>query len=457
MIDYNGERNLFSKPRKTSNPVRIFIGLLVLLALLFLMRFLSSGQFTPLLQATPTPTRSLNSYTMEGDTHFQAGNLEKAIDAYNRALEIEPNNPELWADLARIQVYSTTQITTDAGKKARLDEALATLEKGFEIAPENSMLFAVKAFALDWYGISSIAGENWQASLIAGEQAAVQALQYDNTNALALAYYAELLIDQQKWSQAQQYIAQALERDPSLMDVHRVNGFVNEATANYKQAAEEYQKAIDINPNLNFLYISLGANLRKLANLSTSFAERDYYYDLALEAFAMAVRINDQLGVLDPIPLLSIANTYVQMGEFFAAARNVLRAISFNPGDATVYGQLGVVYYKSRNYEGSILPLRCATRGCTAEESCLVRNGGAECDPEFVEDYVIQPLPMTINTVIYYYIYGSVLAGLHQPANGYCDEAMLVFDEITAEFSNDVTIMGIVNEGEAICRYYGYQ
>lgn len=457
MIDYNGERNLFSKPRKTSNPVRIFIGLLVLLALLFLMRFLSSGKFTPLLQATPTPTRSLNSYTMEGDTHFQAGNLEKAIDAYNRALEIEPNNPELWADLARIQVYSTTQITTDAGKKARLDEALATLEKGFEIAPENSMLFAVKAFALDWYGVSSIAGEDWQASLIAGEQAAVQALQYDNTNALALAYYAELLIDQQKWSQAQQYIAQALERDPSLMDVHRVNGFVNEATANYKQAAEEYQKAIDINPNLNFLYISLGANLRKLANLSTSFAERDYYYGLALEAFAMAVRINDQLGVLDPIPLLSIANTYVQQGEFFAAARNVLRAISFNPGDATVYGQLGVVYYKSRNYEGSILPLRCSTRGCTAEESCLVRNGGAECDPEFVEDYVIQPLPMTINTVIYYYIYGSVLAGLHQPANGYCDEAMLVFDEIRAEFASDVTIMGIVEEGEAICRYYGYQ
>jgi tetratricopeptide (TPR) repeat protein len=456
MIDYNGERNLFSKPRKTSNPVRIFFGLLVLLGLLFLMRGFTSGQFTPLLQATPTPTRSLNSYTMEGDTHFQAGNLEKAIEAYNNALEIEPNNPVLWADLARIQVYSTTQITTDAGKKARLDEALATIEKGLEIAPENSLLFAVKAFALDWYGVSSIAGEDWQASLIAGEQAAVQALQYDNTNALALAYYAELLTDQQKWSQAEQYITQALERDPSLMDVHRVNGFVNEATANYKQAAEEYQKAIDINPNLNFLYISLGANLRKLANLSTSFAERDYYYALALEAFAQAVRINDQLGVNDPIPLLSIANTYVQQGEFFAAARNVLRAISFNPADATVYGQLGVVYYKSRNYEGSILPLRCSTRGCSAAESCLVRNGGAECAPELVEDYVIQPLPMTVNTVIYYYIYGSVLAGLHQPANGYCEEAMQVFDEIRAEFASDVTIMGIVVEGEGICNYYGY-
>jgi len=457
MIDYNGERPLFSKPRKTSNPVRVFIGLLVLLGLLFLLRSFTTGQITPLLQATPTPTRTLNSYTLEGDTHFQAGNLEKAIQAYNRALEIEPNNPELWADLARIQVYSTTQITTDAGKKARLDEAFATIEKGLEIAPENSMLFAVKAFASDWYASSSIAGEDWQDYLIAGEQAAVQALQYDNSNALALAYYAELLIDQLKYAQADQYITQAIERDPSLMDVHRVNGYVQEASANYKQAVEEYQKAIDINPNLNFLYISLGANLRQLANLSEILSERDYYYELALEAFAKAVRINDQLGVPDPIPLLSIANTYVQQGEFFAAARNVLRAISFNPADATVYGQLGVVYYKSRNYEGSILPLRCATRGCSAAESCLVRNGGAECAPEFIEDIVIQPLPMTINTVIYYYIYGSGLAGLHQPSNGYCEEAMQVFDEITAEFASDASIMNIVDEGVAICSYYGYQ
>ena len=116
-----------------------------------------------------------------------------------------------------------------------------------------------------------------------------------------------------------------------------------------------------------------------------------------------------------------------------------------------------MVYYKSRNYEGSILPLRCATRGCSAAESCLVRNGGAECAPEFIEDIVIQPLPMTINTVIYYYIYGSVLAGLHQPSNGYCEEAMQVFDEITAEFASDASIMNIVDEGVAICSYYGYQ
>ena len=457
MIDLNGKRNLFSKPSKKSNPLRIFFGLLFLLFLLFVLRAISMGQITPFLTTTPTPTRSLVSYAQEGETHFQAGNLEKAIEAYKNAANVDPTNPDLWAELARIQVYSTTQITIDSEKKTRLDEALASIDEGLNYNPENSMLHAVKAFAYDWYGVSSIAGEDWQDYLIKGEQEAVLALQYDNTNAQALAYYAELLTDQQKWTQAEQYAAQALERDDTLLDVHRVNGYVQESIANYNQAIIEYQKAIDISPNLNFLYISLGANYRKLADLSEITPEINRYFDLALEAFAKAVAINDQLGVNDPIPLISIANTYVRMGEFFAAARNVLKALEFRPQDPTVYGQLGVVYYKSRNYEGSILPLECAVRGCTPEQSCLVRNGGLECDPADIPDYTIPALPMNTNTVIYYYIYGSVLAGLHQPSNGYCEPAMQVFSEIAAGFASDDTIMGIVREGEGICNYYGYR
>lgn len=457
MIDYSGKRNIFGSSKKKSNPIRIFLLFVMILAGLFVIRGVSVGQIAPISNVTPTPTRSFNSYALEGETHFQAGNLEKAIEAYRNAIAISPNDADLRAELARIQVYSTSQITVDAEKRVRFEEALATIEEGLELNPQSSRLLAVKAFALDWFAASGAAGDKYQEYLIKGEQAAVEALQLDNSNALALAYYAELLTDQQKWTQAQQFISQALERDSSLMDVHRVNGNVQESFGNYQQALEEYKKAIEITPNLNFLYLSLGANYRQLANMAEVPSERNYYFDLALEAFAKAVAINDQLGINDPIPLISIANTYVQQGEFFAAARNMLRAVEFSPDDPTAYGQLGVVYYKARNYEGSILPLRCAVRGCTAEESCLVRNGGAECDPENIPNIPIIKLEMTNNTVIFFYIYGSVLAGLHQPNNGYCDEAMRVFSEITVLFGNDETIMGIVNEGKAICGFYGYQ
>jgi len=457
MLDLNGKRNLFSKNPNRLIPLRVFLLLVLILAGLFVIRALNTGQIRPMAVTTPTPTRTFNSYAQEGETHFSAGNLEKAIEAYRSAVNISPNDPDLRAELARIQVYSTSQLTVDAEKKARLDEALATIDDGLKTSPQSSQLHAVKAFALDWYGNSSIAGENWQDYLIKGEQSAVEALTYDNQNALAMAYYAELLVDQQKWTQADSVISQALAVDDSLMDVHRVNGYVQESLSNYSQAITEYERAIELSPNLNFLYISLGANYRKLATLAISDVERDYYYGLALEAFAKAVNINDQLGVNDPIPLISIANTYVQQGEFFAAARNVLKALQFRPTDPTVYGTLGVVYYKARNYEGSILPLRCAVRGCTPEESCLVRNGGAECDPNEVPDITISALPLSTTTAIYYYIYGSVLAGLHQTSNGYCEEAMQVFDDITAVFGGDDTIMSIVREGVSICNFYGYQ
>ncbi len=453
MIDYSGKKFLFGKPRRNSNPVRIFFGFILLIGLVFVLRGFSTGQIKPLAVTTPTPTRTYGSYAQEGEVHFMSGNLEKAIEAYQQAVRIDPQDPALWAELARIQVYSTSQFTTDAEKKTRLEEAFATIADGLKLSPEDSNLHAVNSFALDWYANSAIAGEDWQDYLVLGEQAAVRAIQFDSTNALALAYYAELLVDQQKWTQAQQYISQALQRDPSLMDVHRVNGFVNESIANYQQAIQEYLRAIEITPNMNFLYISLGANYRKLANLSSMIPEQNMYYDLALEAFDNAATINERLGVKDPIPLRTIANTYVQMGQPLAASVNMLAALNFKPDDPSAYGEVGVVYYKARNYEGSILPLKCAVRGCTALESCTVRNSGLECSEEIAADpsLTITGLPLTNTTAIYYYIYGSVLAGMNTPATNYCAEAYRVFDEISAGFREDDTIMAIVNEGLAIC------
>ena len=454
MIDYSGKKFIFSKRKPSNNPIRIFIGLLVILGLMFVMRAISTGMISPILSITPTPTRSLDSYAQEGEAHFAAGNLEKAISAYKDAVRVEPNDPALWAELARIQVYSTSQITVDEDKKIRLEEALQSVESGLADNKEYSQLYAVKAFALDWYGVSSISGENWQDYLIQGEQAAQKALQYDNTNAYALAYLAEVLVDVQRWTQAQEYIKQALERDPTIMDVHRVNGYVLESIANYSQAIEEYNIAISITPNLNFLYISLGANYRKLANMSLIESEKNKYFDLALEAFDKASKINSRLGVKDPIPLSSIANTYVQLGSPLYASANMLAALNFKPDDATSYGQLGVIYYKSRNYEGAILPLQCAVRGCTALESCKVRSGGVDCTEDEANNpaIVIEALPLTTTTVIYYYIYGSALSGMNTPATNYCELAMPVFAEITAGFGEDPTIMAIVDDGVAICR-----
>src|SRR5690606_23764240 len=116
---------------------------------------------------------------------------------------------------------------------------------------------------------------------------ALRAYQLDPNNALALAYYAEILADQQKWVQAEQYARQAVERDPNSMDTHRVLGYVFETIGAYNSAIEQYRAAAAINPNLTFLYIRIGRNYR----------EGIQNPELALEYFDRAAKINEQLGV----------------------------------------------------------------------------------------------------------------------------------------------------------------
>lgn len=442
------QQNIFFR-KPATNPYRIFILLVLVLGGIWLVRQLETGGIQRPFTPTPTPTRAAQSFTLEGDAQFAAGKLDAAIIAYQEAGLVDPNNAEVWAKLARIQAYSSALLTTDDQQRTRLQEALVSIEKAVELAPDDSLTHAIHAFVLDWNANTTLFGEEQAAAyLLQGEQAAVRAIQLDNQNTLALAFYAEILVDEQKWNQAEQYIQQALEQDDTLMDVHRVYAYVLESFGQYNQAIQEYDKALAISPNLTFLYLRAGANYRRLAFDSPNDDVRTQLYESSLEYFAKAARLNEQLGIEDPVPYLSIARTYSQEGEFFIAARNVQRALEIDPANADIYGQLGLVYFKSRNYEGSIPAFKCAIRGCTAEESCDGRGG---CGPND-EPADVVGLALSANTVVYYYTYGSVLAALSRPKENYCEEAMSVMAEVRTQFSSDRDIMGIVQAGEAICQ-----
>ncbi|HCM96255.1 MAG: hypothetical protein A2X25_14900 [Chloroflexi bacterium GWB2_49_20] len=443
-------RPLFYQKRH-SNFYRIFLWVCLILAGIWLVNQVDIGAIQRPFQPSPTPTRSIQSYSMEGDASFSAGQLNDAISAYIEATRINPNDTEVWVKLARIQAYSSNLLTTDAQRIERLQAALASIDQAVILAPDDSMVHATRAFVLDWlWSATTLAGQDPKTLLNEAEQEATRALQLDGQNILGMAYYAEIMIDQQKWTSAEKIIQQAIERGPELMDVHRVYAYVLESTSYYKQAIEEYQKAIQITPNLTFLYISVGANYRRLAFDSTIPPERNALYDQALEYFSKAARLNTQLQIKDPIPYIAIAKTYSQKGDFFAAALNIKKALSFDISNADIHGQLGIIYFKSRNYEGSIPALQCAVRGCTAADSCLARYG-RECTQNEQSSEVIG-LPLSNTTVVYYYTYGSVLAALSIPQRNYCPEAMKVLSEVRASFSADANIIGIVNAGEQICQ-----
>ncbi len=467
-MNISPRRPLFNR-KPQSNIYRMFIWVIMLLGGVWILQQINTGDIKPLFQATPTPTRSPESLILEGEAYFSAGNVDAAIQVYREAVRINPGDATTWAKLARIQTYSSAFLITNDEKKARLTEALESATKAVELASDDSTAHAIRAFALDWNANSDFhTTEEVQNFLRDAETESLTALQLDSSNTLALVYYAEVLLDQQKWDQAELTIKQALTQDDSIMDVHRVYAAVLETFGQYNLAITEWDKAIAIEPNFTFLYRRAGANYRilafEIANKQGVEAARPTY-EKSLEYFQKAARINDQIGVKDPNPYLSIARTYSQLGEYFAAARNVQKALEYEPTNADIYGQLGIVYFRSRNYEGSIYSFQCATYGCSGVDSCLGR-GLDKCytDPNLAPEDRVDPvdvpgLAISPNTIVYYYTYGSVLSALSRPRDNKCGEAMKVLNDVRTELRNNPddytdsqqTILNIVQTGEVVC------
>lgn len=472
-------KNIHFRPvRARTNPYRCLLYVSLILAGVWFILQYNRGMVVSPFQPTPTPTRSVESYTLQAQVYFEAGKLDDpasendVIDTYLKALEVQPDNPHILAELARVQTYSSSLLSTDQERLARLEQARDNIRKAAELAPDDSTILATKAFVLDWNASSNLIGEDEREAYLAeAESAANRAYLLDPQNALALAYYAEVLLDQQKWDQARNYAEQAVQRAPDSMDAHRVYATVLEYLGLYRSAIEEYQRASELAPSLTFLLLRIGLIYRNLGNKEVIPSTADTLYETALSYFDRAARINDQLGIKDPTPYIAIAKTYTQQGQFFIASRNAEKALRFSPTSADTYGQLGSIYVQARNYESALPTLRCAVEGCSAAENTIaqefIKEGLLECSqagikPDPVQGYTdeqlqqcgyaVQPLPLTNLTIAYYYIrYGSVLAYLSDSKNGYCDKSLALMQKLREFRPDDANLMDNVATNEATC------
>jgi len=276
--ELKGKQPTFHISKKSSNIYFIMVLLGLIIVGIWVIQQFDTGSFISPFAPTLTPTRMSESFFLEAQAYFEAGKLDDpsdqnesteqpaindAIEAYQAALVGDPENALAWAELARIQAYSSDMLGNDTERIKRLEEAKASADTAIEIAPDDSTIRAIRAFVLDWYAFNSlIQTEQRIELLVEAEREASRAFQLDPENALALAYYAEILADQQKWTQAEKYAAQAVNLNPELMDTHRVYGYVLETLGKYNSAIQQYQEAARISPNMTYLYIRIGRNFR---------------------------------------------------------------------------------------------------------------------------------------------------------------------------------------------------
>lgn len=431
----------FSGGDNRSRPWRIVALVALIAGGILLTRLVEAGRVEPLFLPTPTPTRTSFSHQEESEAHFAAGNLESAIEAFEQALQLQSGDAELWAKLARVQTYSSALIATREEERGRLQDAKLSIDRAVELNEDSAFAWAVRALVYDWLAAAEEELRARQEYFTAAEASAGRALLLDPDNALALAYEAEIDVDQLRYAEALDKIESALDQDPSSMDVHRVYGTVLESNGDYEGAIQAYEMAAEINPNLTFLYLRMGANARRLRRM-----------DEALEHFAKAANINSQLGVQDPIPYWSIGRTYLQDGQFFIAARNLETAVTISPDNPELLGYLGIIYFKARNYENAIETLKCAVDGCTdAEHARLLCDTLAILDCEDDEQVLraggVPSLELSGQSLEYYYTYGSVLT-LDKET---CSDAERVFLDLEADYGTDPIVAAIVSEGRSLC------
>lgn len=347
-------------------------------------------------EPTPTPTRPPESFVTEAQALYSEGKLLPAIDAYKAAINASPQDSSLYVALARVQVFA-----------GEYEEAQKNAENALLLNPNNALAHGVHAWALDFQG------NNGEA------QASIQeALRLDPNNALIHAYYVEILISSgfEGIEKAIDESKVALALDPNIVETHRARALLLEATTNYEEAIAEYQAAININPNIPDLYIGLGLNYRVLQ-----------VYDQAVTAFTRANALNPA----DPYPDLYISRTYATIGEYAKSLQYAETAVQDRPDDASLRGNLGVMYYRNFFWPEAIQQLGYTIYGGLTEDGVAIEGIPLVNDPRVAE---------------FYYTYGLALARTNQ-----CGEALPIAQMIQARVPADENATFAASEIIRIC------
>ncbi len=355
-------------------------------------------------QPTPTPTKPPELFIAEAMDSFKDGKLLQAIDLYQSAIALTPNDPASYIELAKVQAWAGQYV-----------EAQTNAENALLLNPDNSTAHAVRGWTL-----------SAQNDRLAAESSIKRALELDPNNALAHAYYAELMADRYLAGEGGLDIVDrmseesrvALSLAPGSMEAHRARGYVLEATGNTQEAISEYETAATITPNLADIHLSLGRVYRALQ-----------VNDKAVNELTIA----SQLNPADPTPLLLISRVYANIGENAKAEQYAQQAVKINPSDPNLRGNLGVMFYKNFKWQLAI------------DELSLVVAGGQDVDGNKVER--LELIPDSLRIPEYYFTYGLSLVKVDR-----CGDAIPIFYKIidTVNPTDEISLFN-ANEGIRLC------
>ncbi len=358
--------------RRRVNWFLVVVLVVLILTVSYLDRFIIPTVESPFIP-TPTVTREPESYIPEAEGLVDEGKFIQAIDVYTEAIRLDPDNAALYIAIARAQVFA-----------GRYDEALVNASNALLLNPDNSMAYAVRAWALTRNG-----------DLEEADTVIQEALRLDPNNGIAHAYYAILLgnmfeqnagpyVDPIQLAIDESNTGMALASDK--LEARWARGYILFVTGNLELAIQQYQAAIEINPNISQIHLELGVTYRSLDMIAE-----------AVQEYTLANTYNPS----DPLPDLYISRAWASIGEWAKAVQSAEDAALDTPTDPYMRGNWAYMLYK--NFEWA-----------EADRQYVLAIYGGQAE----DGQVIEPLQISGDTWVarYYYTYALLLANLDRCA-----------------------------------------
>jgi tetratricopeptide (TPR) repeat protein len=268
-------------------------------------------------QSSQPNSTTAETYFKQGEDYRNNNQYDKAIAAYNKAIEVNPQFAEAY--LYRGGVYYNLK---------EYDKAMADCNKAIEINPQYAMAYNGRGIVYRNLKEYDKAMADY-----------TKAIEINPQYAMAYNGRGNVYSDLKEYDKAMADYNKVLEINPQDADAYYNRGIVYRNLKEYDKAMADYNKAIEINPQLFQAYLYRGLVYHNLKE-----------YDKAIKDYNKAIEINPQ----DADAYNNRGIVYHNLKEYDKAMADYNKVLEINPQDAYAYNNRGNVYSDLKEYDKAI-------------------------------------------------------------------------------------------------------
>jgi tetratricopeptide (TPR) repeat protein len=258
------------------------------------------------------------AYNNLGNAYSKRGDYAKAIELYSKAIELNLKDPVVYNNMGNTYY--------EQGDYAK---AIESYSKAIELNPDDASAYNNLGNVYEKKGNYSKAIESFH-----------KAIELEPDEAKVHYNLGNLYCDQGDYSKAIESYSKAIELNPDDTEVYYYNlGSAYFERDDYFKAIESYSKAIELNPDDANTYYNIGIVYEKKGD-----------YSKAIESYSKVIELNpDYEDAYN-----NLGNAYYYQGDYSKAIELYSKAIELNPDFALAYSNLGIAYTAQSNYAGAI-------------------------------------------------------------------------------------------------------